>query len=130
MKKWFNIFLFTCAGALMFSSCKKDETRTVANAAGTTPTLTASSTALVLDKDHASDDAVTFISTISNFGYDAVVTYTLQFDRIGNNFEGDHMQQVGMPASGKTATQIKTTLSVDALNNIAVLLDLKAYEKD
>ena len=70
---------------LLFASCKKDETKTVAGN-GTAPVLTATQSNLVLLADNAADTATVFSWTTSSFGYSGGVSYALQIDLAGNNF--------------------------------------------
>ena len=62
--------------AIAFSSCKKDEVRTILNV-GTAPTLTATPTTVVLLQANANNDAVKFTYTGASFGFDAAITYFL-----------------------------------------------------
>ncbi|MEX6689079.1 SusE domain-containing protein [Danxiaibacter flavus] len=125
MKKRLTILTLLAALVSLFGvSCKKDEVRTTANQ-GSAITLAASQTDFVLKKDSAANNAATFTSSASNFGYDAVVTYTLQFGKKGKNF--DSAQSVGMTFANGTAS---ATLTVDQLNSIALKLGLTAYTSD
>ena len=95
MQSWFTkTTVGACAlAALALAGCKKDEVRaTVAPASS--PTLAASTNAVVLSSANAAQSAVTFTWTpISDFNwtnaenpYNPAVTYTLQFGKKGNNF--------------------------------------------
>jgi len=69
----------------LFTSCKKDGVNVVAQS-GTPPTLLASATNLTLTKALATNAAVNFTWSNSNYGYSAAATYTLQFDLKGHSF--------------------------------------------
>ncbi|RZL03805.1 MAG: hypothetical protein EOO62_21365, partial [Hymenobacter sp.] len=86
-----------------FSSCKKDETRTVL-AVTTVPTLRASTITpdLALTTANSGTPAVTFTFTAANFGYQAGITYTLQFDKKGGNFASPITYPAGI-AAGTTS---------------------------
>jgi len=70
---------------LLFMSCKKDETKTVAGT-GTAPAITATTNTLVLKMADSAAMATVFNWTASSFGYNAGISYTLQMDLAGNNF--------------------------------------------
>ncbi|WP_223649086.1 SusE domain-containing protein [Hymenobacter psoromatis] len=95
MQSW---FIKTTVGAgtlalLALAACKKDEVRATLTPAST-PTLTASTSAVVLSSANAAQGAVIFTWTpISGFNwtnvehpYDPAVTYMLQFAKKGSNF--------------------------------------------
>ncbi len=125
MKKTLTILtLLAAVVSLLGISCKKDEVRTIAKQ-GSAITLTASQTEFVLLKDSAANNAATFTSNASDFGYNAVVTYSLQIGKKGMNF--DSAQSVAMTLANGT---VSTTLTVDELNNIAIKLGLTAYTPD
>ena len=84
--------------AIAFSSCKKDEIRTVLNV-GTAPALTSSATTLVLLQANANNDAVKFTYTGASFGFDAAVTYTLQISKGGTSFASASTTEVGLSNS-------------------------------
>ena len=80
MKQIFNKLPLMIAVAVLFmASCKKDETRAVLQM-GNAPTLTGSATSVVLDSANNSNTAVTFSWPAGEYGFNADVTYTLQFD--------------------------------------------------
>ena len=55
--------------AIAFSSCEKDEVKTVLNV-GAAPTLTATPTTVVLLQANANNDAVKFTYTAASFGFE------------------------------------------------------------
>ena len=81
--------------AIAFSSCKKDEVRTVLTV-GTAPTLTATPTTLVLLQANANNAAVKFTYTGASFGFDAAVTYVLQISKGGTSFASATTTEVGL----------------------------------
>lgn len=88
MKKYLHTVLAAgCVSLLMLASCKKDETKVVADPANAKGgTLSASASTLVLTKATETNTAVTFTVTQPNFGYAAAPTNTLQLDVSGDNF--------------------------------------------
>lgn len=109
-----NLFLQVTSGlALMLAvaACKKDETQVVIQP-GAAPTVTASANNLVLLQDKATDKAVTYTWTPASFGYQAAVTYTLQFDKKGGDFSA--------PVSFNVGNSLIKSLTVSELNSIYV----------
>lgn len=70
---------------MLILSCKKDEVRVTATD-GTAAVLTSSSSTLVLAKVNAANTAVTFTLTAPDYGYESVVSSTLQIAVKGTNF--------------------------------------------
>ena len=95
MQSWFTKTAVgaVALSALAFSSCKKDEVQATLMPTST-PTLAASTSAVVLAQANAAQTAITFTWTpIAGFNwtnvehpYKPAVAYTLQFDKKGNNF--------------------------------------------
>ena len=83
------------AAAIAFSSCEKDEVRTVLTA-GSVPALQSSAATLVLLQANANNDAVKFTYTPASFGFDAAVTYVLQIAKGGTNFASASTTEVGL----------------------------------
>lgn len=116
MKKIFISFLaLSGVVLLMLSSCKKDETK-VYSSIGSTGTLSTSTTSPALSKANADANAVTFnwqSTTVT--GNPSNITYTLQFDKKGNNF-----------ASAREIAVTGTTASVTqgAMNTVLLNLGL------
>jgi hypothetical protein len=98
MRTWLNRIMLIGIAAIAFSSCKKDEVRTVLNV-GAAPTLTATPTTLVLLQANANNDAVKFTYTNASFGFDAAVTYTLQISKGGTSFASASTTEVGLSNS-------------------------------
>ncbi len=110
MKKSLTQALGFCAALLLLvSSCKKDEVRTVIQP-GAAPTLTASTNSLVLQQANSTKSAATYTWTPVSFGYQAVVSYTLQFDKKGGDFSA--------PISFDAGTSTTKTLTVADLNSV------------
>ncbi len=88
MKTFINkILASTGLVLLIISSCKKDGALTTVSSSTTTPgTLTASTTSPALNKANLTATAVTFTTTMPNYGYSAAITNTLQLDIKGDNF--------------------------------------------
>jgi len=95
MRTWLNKIMLIGVAAIAFSSCKKDEVRTVLNV-GSAPSLTSSATTLVLLQANANNDAVKFTYTAASFGFDAAVTYVLQIAKGGTNFASASTTEVGL----------------------------------
>lgn len=95
MRTWLNKLMLVGFAAIAFSSCKKDEVKTVLNA-GSVPTLQASATTLVMQQVNANSDAVKFTFTNATFGFDAAVTYVLQIAKGGTNFASASTTEIGL----------------------------------
>jgi len=118
MKKLLTkILVISSLGLLLLPSCKKDETRIVANV-GKAGTLVATSTAPVLSKDHATDVAVTFTwPATSVTGYAAKVGYTLQIDKKDSSFKSKKLVEVALTGTTQSYT-------VGALNAMLLTMGL------
>ena len=81
--------------AIAFSSCEKDEVKTVLTT-GSAPSLQSSVTSLVLLQANANNDAVKFTYTPATFGFDAAVTYVLQISKGGTSFASASTTEVGL----------------------------------
>lgn len=77
--------LLMIASVAFLSSCKKDEVKAVLTP-GPNNALSATATTFVLQQVNAAANAVTFTWGKTTFGYDAAITYTLQFSKGGTNF--------------------------------------------
>src|SRR6185503_12846603 len=95
MRTWLNKIMMMGIAAIIISSCKKDEVKTVLNI-GAAPTLQANNTTLVLQQANANNDAVKFTYTPSTFGFDAAVTYVLQIAKGGTSFASASTTEVGL----------------------------------
>jgi hypothetical protein len=85
MKTWLNHLYILGVLSIALFSCKKDEERIVLKE-GSSSSLLASTTTLVLNKANASDTIVSFTTNPADYGYQAAVNYTLEMDVKGNNF--------------------------------------------
>ncbi|WP_162303536.1 SusE domain-containing protein [Hymenobacter sediminis] len=99
---------------VLLSSCEKDEDKVVVSP-GTSSALTASSSSAVLTQADAAKTAMTYSWSPTSYGYQAAVTYTLQFDKKGGDFSAP-VEVVAGNATSKALTGAE-------LNN--VLLQLK-----
>jgi len=125
MTTWFTrAAAGACAAAVLgLVACKKDEVQATLTPA-TTPTLTASTSTVVLSQANASNTAVTFNWTpISSFTwtnadhpYNPTVTYTLQLAKQGTNFAA--------PVNVSAGSGPNTSLSVVNLNSALLSLGL------
>src|SRR5678810_130464 len=96
MRTWLNKIMLVGMVAIAFSSCKKDEVRTVLTV-GTAPTLTATPTTVVLLQANANNNAVKFTyTTDASFGFDAAVTYVLQISKGGTSFASATTTEIGL----------------------------------
>lgn len=110
MKKSLTQALGFCAALLLLvSACKKDEVRTVIQP-GAAPTLTTSTNSLILQQANSTKSAAIYTWTPVSFGYQAVVSYTLQFDNKGGDFSA--------PVSFDAGTGTTKTLTVSDLNSV------------
>jgi hypothetical protein len=95
MRTWLNKIMLIGIAAIAFSSCKKDEVRTILSG-GSAPTLQSSAATLVLLQANANNDAVKFTYTPATFGFDAAVTYVLQISKGGTSFASATTTEVGL----------------------------------
>lgn len=91
---WLNLFLLSGAAALLITSCKKDEDRSILIPQNT-PKLTASAATMVLDSNKRSTNVVAFNWNKVNYGYAAVVTYSLEFSLGADNFSSSALVEIG-----------------------------------
>lgn len=110
MKK---IFGFLVLLVLMSVSCKKDEVRAVLRAPSSITGFTATSNSVVLSSANDSVTVTSFKWQAVNYGFDAVVTYTLLFD-------------LPSDTSGATgwANAFKVPISTDSLSRSYLGIDL------
>ncbi|WP_448702084.1 SusE domain-containing protein [Mucilaginibacter sp. AW1-3] len=97
MKSFLNkIVMLSGATLLMLSACKKDDAVITATN-GSPGTLSASATTLVLNNTKLTDPAIveTFTFVQANFGYNAAVTNTLQFDIPSDNWANPYTVAMG-----------------------------------
>jgi len=95
MKTWLNKIMVIGLAAITFSSCEKDEVKTILSA-GSVPALQSSAATLVLLQANATNDAVKFTYTPATFGFDAAVTYVLQISKGGTSFASATTTEVGL----------------------------------
>ena len=111
MRLSLNKIILVGAVAVAFSSCKKDEVKTILNV-GSSPGLQSSATTLVLQQANAGNDAVKFTYTPATFGFDAAVTYVLQIAKGGTNFASASTTEVGL----SNASPLEKTFKVVDFN--------------
>jgi hypothetical protein len=85
MKK-LSIIIFLIALVGLFS-CKKDETKATVSASPVLPVLKLTAGDTVVLQKPLADTMITFQWTPVNFGVQLVVTYNLQMDKVGDNFD-------------------------------------------
>jgi len=95
MRTWLNRIMMMAVAAIIISSCKKDEVKTILNV-GAAPSLAANNTSLVLLQANANNDAVKFTYSPATFGFDAAVTYVLQIAKGGTSFASASTTEVGL----------------------------------
>ena len=115
--KFFSLLFF--AGVLF--SCKKDETQAIMGS-GKGGTLSASTTTPPVAQATASQNAVTFTYTPADFGFDAAMDYTLQFDKKTGNFTSP--SEIALTSSGTK------TLKQGELNGMAVSVGMTTGVQD
>lgn len=93
------------------ASCEKDEIKTVA-VQGNAPVLTVSQPALVLTNENADKEAIQFSWTPVDYGYQSVVSYTIQLDKKGNNFQ--------KPAEIAGGSLLKKSLTTSEINSLLI----------
>jgi hypothetical protein len=124
MNKLFRLSFFCFAAAFVFSGCSKEENKLYFES-GTPPVLTAEDTSdIVLIRDNAAQNAVTFDWTNPNYQFNTGVssqdvTYTLQVDTLGANFTSPTMQELSI------SKDLSVTYTVQQLNSILTKLDVK-----
>jgi len=110
MRTWLNKIMLVGVAAIAFSSCEKDEVKTVLTM-GSAPSLTADpTTPIVLLQSNANNNAIKFSYTPATFGFDAAVTYVLQIAKGGTNFASASTTEVGL---GNTTPLEKSFKVVD-----------------
>jgi hypothetical protein len=96
-------------GMLSLAACEKDEVKTVIQP-GAAPALTSSANNLTLSQSNSDKNAATYTWTPASFGYQAAVTYSLQFDKKGGDFSS--------PVSFDAGSATTKTLTVNDLNSV------------
>ncbi|MBU2525483.1 MAG: SusE domain-containing protein [Bacteroidetes bacterium] len=108
MKKILIYALSICLGIISLS-CSDDDRDPVAELINTQELQEASTSNVIITKENADQDLITFSWSPADFGFPAAVTYTVQLDKVGNNFSS--------PIELGTTTSTSLTLSGTALNN-------------
>lgn len=119
MKATYKIlFLFLITSTVFFTSCKKDEVKALLSPSGSIA-MTSTQTTLVLTQVDAPNTALSFSWDKANFGYEAGITYTLQFCKGGTNFA------TATTTSANIETQLSKTYKIGELNS--KMLDIIPY---
>jgi len=124
MNKIFRLSVLCFASALAFSACTKEENK-IYFEGGTPPVLASDNTApLVLVRDNANANAVTFEWTNPEYQFNTGVssqdvTYTLQVDTAGANFTSSSKQELSV------SKDLGVTYTVQQLNTILTKLNLQ-----
>ncbi|WP_148041371.1 SusE domain-containing protein [Rufibacter immobilis] len=116
MKAIYNKLLMLCCLSLTLWSCDKDEDRIIMQE-GVAPILSSTQSNLVLLEADKAKDAVTFNWPKAEFGYNAAVSYTLQFDKAGGDFTA--------PVKVEVENAQFRTVKVGELNDIANSLEME-----
>jgi starch-binding outer membrane protein SusE/F len=116
MVRKLNIYILLLISAVIFMSCEKDENKIVMNS-GTASVLSANASNLVLTSEKANDTLQAFDWTPSDYGFNAVISYTLQLAKQGNNFEN--------PKEVVLGNKRTYSLTGGEINQIAVAAGLK-----
>jgi len=123
MNKIFKLSIFFFAAAFAFTACTKEENK-VYFKDGTPPVFMSDDTAdLVLVRDNASEEAVTFSWTNPGYQFNTGVssqdvTYTIQVDTAGADFSSPLMQELSI------SKDLSVTYTVTQLNAILTKLNL------
>lgn len=125
MKNIFKV-LFAFAIALFVVSCDKDEDRALLGNP-TDSSLSASATSLVLTKDNADEEAVSFTFTNPNYGVPLSQTNQLEFAVAGTDFASPKVVQIAAGESQISYTvqefnalMLNMALPVDVVSTIEV----------
>lgn len=112
MKKWITPLAALGVSLMMVTtSCEKDETRAVLQP-GEVSGFTASANALTLTSTTASQPAIAYSWAAVPFGYQAAVTYSLQFAKAGTNFAAPYSVNLG--------TNMSKAYTVGEINELLV----------
>jgi starch-binding outer membrane protein SusE/F len=115
MKRLFNKLFITSLACCFLVACKKDEVKTLMKA-GTSPDITLSSADVTITSTNLKDTVETISWKKSDFGFSAVVNYTLEVVKSGSSFNKPSSANLG------TKTQLKYLGSV--LNDLAIGLGI------
>lgn len=111
MMKDIKLALLGLAAICTMSGCEKDEIKAIATP-GAAPVLTVSKPALVLTNEDAVKEAVEFSWSPVDYGYQSVISYTIQLDKKGNDF--------AKPAEIAGGSLLKKSLTTAELNSLLI----------
>ncbi len=115
MNSIFRNVLLAGIALLGLGSCQKDEVQAVLNP-GAVPIVTLSSSAVVLTKDKADQDALTISWAKPDYGFAAPAAYTILLDKKGGNFAN--------AVAVSTGSDLKKTIKTLELNVMLLKLGL------
>ncbi|MDO6388822.1 SusE domain-containing protein [Pontibacter sp. BT731] len=116
MKSTINKLFTLCLISLVLFSCEKEEERLVLRP-GAVPTLASTANSVELAAENKAEDAITLNWTAADYGFQAAVTYTLQFIAEGGDFAEAREVET-------TPGMLSKTLTVAELNTLATQLGL------
>ena len=110
-----KLLILFCLSTLMLTSCKKDEVKTIAGE-GQSGSLTSSATTINLTKETLGENVVEFNHTQSDFGYNAGITYSLQFGKKGTDFSPVREVVFANGVTSRTYTGMELNNLLSAMN--------------
>lgn len=112
MIKYRSISVFASLMALaMMSACEKDEIKTIATP-GTAAVLSVNQPVLDLNSANADKEAIVFSWTPVDYGFASVISYTIQLDKKGNNFQ--------KPVEINAGSALKKGLTTSEINGLMI----------
>lgn len=103
-------FPFILTGLVLLASCEKDETKVIMSENPTAPSITGpSSGASIVLTNADSANNISFTWSATDVGFSGVITYTLQMDKAGNEFN-----DALILASGTTTSADINVYSLDS----------------
>lgn len=105
-----SAFLALIAFGALFS-CEKDEIKTIA-APGAAPALSVNKAVLELTNENSAKEAVVLSWTPVDYGFASVVSYTIQFDKKGSNFQ--------KPVEIDAGSSLKRALTTSEINGLMI----------
>ena len=112
MKNIINKLIILIIAPILFVSCEDPVLTTLNSNAAISANL--SSSTVVLEKDNASDDALTVSWTQPDFGFDAAPNYQILIDMVGSNFAN----AISQPIDG--GNNLQKVFTAEELNNYLI----------